>query len=718
MATTFHRPRHCLFLFVAAAMPIAWLFGAGRAAAQDTQPAAVPPRAPMQAGEQIVELNRALRIYASGTTDPEQRNEAKSIFAALGSRSGEHQRTGLYYLGLMNLEDGLAGANATRDLRDRAEELLAEQQSADPERARAIQVELEEISPRRLEAASAARAAFVEARRNFEQLGQLITDGLQSEPTRAGLLLGIAQLADEFERGEAIAVEEKPFELAKQAADTLRQYLATGEGATDRYGHFYYAIANYRLADEYHKRKDYVAQSMCLRNADRELAVSMELTKSAEGLSPEQVRSAERTVLYYRALLDIQAGQNASARARLVEVIRSGAPDRPDFTLQREQSDLPIVWQAKQIVEKLDKSAVTSPPPISINVPRPIGPLEFDGRISVANGFDTNVILLGKDTALPLTVSRSDDYFVGIEFEANISRFIPSRELGGFGQSLTIGVGGTTAHQWQPNIPQYDVNRYGGRAFLSWEAIPDLYIGLNYDFNHTLLGHDPFITSNRLVPSVTAIWRGEDRAGESRPESGRTQAYFVWEERNYFDRIPDTRLNRDGEYHVLGLRHTFNLIKASSLPYMTGYFASRPKDQLLFGDKYLSFTIGYDYRNDRTRGREFDMHAHGFGAGLFIPLPYRFALEILGKFSWEDYTEQSIYDYERKNRFDFVQQYEFGLTNTLVARGEDRSIPTLEVKVRGGISLTIEDSNIWDRFGQDVYEYNRQLFGVGIEVRF
>ena len=82
------------------------------------------------------------------------------------------------------------------------------------------------------------------------------------------------------------------------------------------------------------------------------------------------------------------------------------------------------------------------------------------------------------------------------------------------------------------------------------------------------------------------------------------------------------------------------------------------------------------------------------------------------------YSQPSMQDYRGNERFDFIQRYVFGLTRILIARGQDATMPSLDVKLRGGVELYFQDSNIWNRYHEDVYSYPRVIYGLQLIVSF
>lgn len=654
------RRRRCVA--VGLVLTLALATGAG---AQETDP-------PQTAG--LPELNRGIKAYLD-----EERDEAAEVFEGLladDAKADVHMAC-RYYLGLIALERGLS---LSRDASD------ASRAGAD-----------EEAAAR----AEAARAQFSAAQRQFERI--VDTADPSAETVRAALLLGIAQLASDYPLGDDLAA----FELAQRAERTLRHYVnETAMGQRDRYGRFYLAVAQYRLADEYSQQPGRGLEvAEALRQAEENLDEALAIARAAaaeEQIDEPTLEAFETVVIYYRGLLAIQRRDHAAARTQFATVI------------QREPRGSGLAGNAEQIIEVLDEVERSTPPPVALDIPRPIGPLEFDADITIGNAYNSNLILLGERTQLPLGYAHQDDYQYGIQGNFTLSRYITKADAPILGESVSIGIGGSTTHVWQPSVAEFDINRYAGQAYVNWQPVRDLYLGLQYEYSDTQLGHAPFIVSHRLTPVLSKLWRRAD--GET--EAGRTDVYYTFDERTYMDEISDFRLNRSGRYHALGVQQTFNLAQARDLPYMQNYFAAHEKEAELLGDEWLLLRLGYEYQSERTIGTEFDMYGHVLTCGVDVPLPYRLMFEFRGMFGWENYGEPSLFDYERKERFDFVQRYGFGLVYTLVARNEVRDFRTLQMLLRGGVEFTIQDSNTWDRLGQRVYEYDQQIYGLELQVSF
>lgn len=635
--------------------------------------APAPPASVVVPAEVLADLGRAIDAFLNGQYDASE-ERFKALLA--DPAAADYRVAFRYYLGLIDLDRGLARSKEASDAR-----------GAGNAQAYAAK-------------AGEARAYFEQALAQFEAL---TIEDPQGKVVSAALLLGIAQLA----RADP-EVKQTALRLALHAEDTLNQYVQSAEGANDRYGYFYLAAARYRLADEYSvpPNRDRARFTDAVRRARESLTKARQLADAdfERGTLDENGRGYFQTVLtYYDGLLDTLVPDYAAARERFSQVRTS--------QFVQEKSDLQK--NADDILRKLETARFAPAAAQPVAVPG-LGPLLFEGHVRMGQAFDSNVILLGKETILPRGFTRKDDYQFGLMAEFNLRRVFQKEELR-FGESLEFGFGAATENLWQPNIPQFDINRYPGRAWVNFQLVPDLYLGVQYEYAYTQLGHRAFISSQRVTPVVSKVWR---RAADQ-PAWGQTDLYFSTEDRDYFDRLADFRLNRDGTYQATGVRQTLNLWQARDLPWMQHDLQrASPLTQELFGNRWLNFYAGYEYRSERTVGTEFDNVAHSVLWGFDVPLPHRFGLEVGGEFAWADYLNPSLFDFGRRDRADFAQRYGCALVYTLVARGEQKDWRTLDIKLRGGVDLTFQNSNVTDRLGEHIYEYDRALYGIVLDVSF
>ena len=674
-----------LVLCVTAFAPLA-------AAQQQSRPASTEP---------LLKLNQALDAYVASEYDI-----ASKAFEEIlqDPAASEYQITCHYYLGLIALQRGVSASGAAQSAKVAATEAEKTKDAAELARQRELlQLKGEE-----------ALTYFNAAQDHLQVV--VTPEDPALRVVDAALLLGIARLArdvgPEAEPGASAEAREKISEraiaLATHAVTTLSDYVKTDTGARDAYGYFYLGVAQYRLTDEYSRRGKFYdavkrAENLNLARANFEHAAELARAETGgetrRGVTPQYF---DAVVTYYRALLDTVAGPQEYLAARTL------------FNDVKEMDKGPVGRNAEDLSAQLDQVLAAYPPALRLPVPAPIGPLEFDGRVRIGNWYDSDVILLGINTPLPRGYSRQDDYTFGLDTDFNISRYISKTEAPWVLESLTVGVGGSVANMWHPNITQFDVNRYAGRAYLNWQVIPDLYVGLQYEGSYTQLGHAPYLASQRLTPVISKIWRGT-----TGKETGRTDLYYTLDNRSYQYELTDWRFNQTGVYQSAGLVQTFNLVPATELPYMTGYFASHPRERQFLGENdWLKFHIGGEGRDEPTVGTEWALAGGSLTCGMHVPLPYRFAFDVDGEFTWLPYYYASVFDYTRETQFVSLQRYNFGLTYTFVARGEYAAMPTLDVKLRTGVELTFQDSNVMDRLGGEIYSYNRGIYGAALEVGF
>lgn len=648
----------------------------------------------------VVQLNQAITLFAQGQADPEKRAEAARLFQALLSHSPDN-RTCLYHLGLIEILNGIDFSRAASDALD------ASKAAADEEGRKAKLAESLALEGR-------ARDAFVAAQANF---AKLVSIDVGVKATEGGLYLGIAQLAvdeetlagggDERERRKR-HFNSKPFiENNQQAESILDEYVNKSEaGRRDPYGRFFLGIARFRLGlSESLKNMGYHEKSM--EDFEQSKALAVAANQELSEFEVEGLPKFINTVDYYEGLI-YALGRN---KTEAVTIFTRLSNDQDEATENvRDNARLLLTALAEQ------GSSDTGP---SITMSTPVGALSLEGNIGIGNFYDTNVILLGFHQPLPYGITRKQDYRFGLDAGFDVTLFVDEttfQKNGWFGKSLLVGIGGQTGDLWNASIQEYQVNTYSGRSYINYEPFDNFYLGLRYDYTWAMLGQDPFFGSNRLIPSMSYSWRKDfDRNND---EITRTDLYYVNDYRDYHDVIPDDRFDRTGEYQAFGVTQTVNLLRAEDL--WKDYYNSREADSVEQFDRrrWSRFWLGYNYRDEQTKGTEFDLVGNTLLAGVEIPLPLRLTFDFQAGFSWDDYDHPSALDYRGNARRDFVQDYRFGVTYTMIARGQYKPMKSLEMKVRGSVQTIFEDSNVWNRLGEEPYTYDRALYGLQLLVNF
>ncbi len=352
-----------------------------------------------------------------------------------------------------------------------------------------------------------------------------------------------------------------------------------------------------------------------------------------------------------------------------------------------------------------------------------------DLRLTLSTGIsrDSNVVLLGERTDLPRGISDEEDYGFrlgfAVDYTLDLALIDPSLD------KWTFGFRGRTSQLWHVEIDEFDEQVYGGSFALQYELAPEegnigpVYAQLQYDYDYTLLGREPFLSTNSISPRLRTYW--DDQRGNS-------DLYFRFEIRDYDEPLFDKRFNRDGHYFRVGVFQSHKMfdmaptIESWGLP-AWGHqnddaFAQEDPD---YPGRYFTPFMGLEYGWDSTAGDEFDMRYFEFTFGAIVPLPYGLLFDTTIDFTWEDYlADGSLVDFHRRGREDFIQRYEVGLSRTYVLRegaaANRYNLPIDQtlMTIRGFAAWTLDDSNVVDRFGQAIFEYDRVIYGINVAFSF
>lgn len=333
---------------------------------------------------------------------------------------------------------------------------------------------------------------------------------------------------------------------------------------------------------------------------------------------------------------------------------------------------------------------------------------------------DTNVVLLGERADLTRGISRTKDYGFSAGLILDYTRDITDR--------LTLGLVGRTSQLWHADVTEFDEQVYGGSAALQYLLVPEsgsfgpVHLRLQYDFDSVLLGRDHFLTTHAVSPNLRFFWA--NRRAE-------TNFSFTYEIRNYSEPLFDRRLNRDGTYLGLSLSQSYKLFDMVPFyrdhkiePWGHKNDTAFEQDDPDYPSRYFTPFMALQYTWDQTRGDEFDQKAYTLIIGWILPLPLGVDLDTQAEFEWEEYARGSLIDFHRRPRRDFVQRYEVALSRTWILKaGEanNRYTPHFDrllMTVRAHATFTHDDSNVTDRLGANIFEYDRTVFGLSLAFSF
>lgn len=446
----------------------------------------------------------------------------------------------------------------------------------------------------------------------------------------------------------------------------------------------------------------------------------------ADDSAPDAWRSY--AALYLGLILPVKAQQagDEEERSALFDEAEKWLRDAVDRDLQPQVNEvtgeselvsasgdqiLDLVWQQRdQITEARTATPVTREPLNDIRLTFHMGAHR-----------DTNVVLLGERTDLPRDISDPEDFGFRTGMIIDYTRDLDDR--------WTLGFQGRVSSLWHADIDTFDEQQYGGSLALQYALIQQredgfgpVHLRLQYDYNYTLLGRDGFLSSNVITPNIEIYWN--ERQAWSR-------LWFAYEIRNYFEPLFDKRFNRDGDYLAIGASHGWNAVDMTAVYNDAGVEAwGHANDQSFEQDRedglkrFLKPYVALQYAWDQTDGQEFDRKAVRFDVGAVVPLPYGIDLEADMGFEWEDYDGGSLVDYHRRGRRDMIQRYGLAVARTFVLQPGvrvNRYRPEMDrvlMTLRAFANWTHDDSNVQDRLGQSIYEYDRVVYGLSVAFTF
>jgi len=493
--------------------------------------------------------------------------------------------------------------------------------------------------------------AYAEATEAFQKVL-----AINPELIEASLDSAIAQLGQNERRTNEAARQSLIDFLAKETGDEEARGLAS----------FFLGVAEYRLAN-----------------------YESAIEALGEAAKLDQTGKYAKDILFYRGLSLAQSGQPEQAEAELTKLHELLAQQSAEVLEMTPETRERMMDQTENLIRQVQARR-----PISLAK-------NYDFRIKLDLGFnyDTNVVLLGEDTSLPVNVSGDDDFRFGLSSDIRYLQRVTDK--------FSFGLGGSTFNSWHPSLDEFNVQTYAGRAFLNYAVTDDFLLGLQYDYDHNIVnsdignlagtflkkGWDGFLSRNRITPSLrlTELYHPDDT-----PLTW-TTVFYRYEDRDYHETLRYLRLDRTGRYHGIGLLQDWNILQ--------------PRWQE-DDDRYLHTRFGYLLESAATNGDEFDFTGHGVSAGVHVPLPWQLNFGFTGQWTWEGYRQPNFFDFQRRKRKDFVQRYTWSLGR------EFELAEHVVMNIRGQIALTLDDSNVLDRGKQATYSYDRTIYGLTIGFVF
>jgi hypothetical protein len=578
-----------------------------------------------------------------------------------------------------------------------------------------------------------------------DDLGRLLAGGAPEDVIRLLDAVSLTKLA-KLEEQQAVelaeqgkpgreALRERTAERLREAGDLLQVYAdSAGINAEARIrARFFQAVVTYRRAVPKRAAGEGVPVSTeLLEKARTGLSNLKADINAAFGAGAETSRWLSYTELYL-GLVATELGKRAQDAAARGELLDSAARHlleavhRDAVVAPAEEGGVagkPTSASGKLIPELVTEQLLQIE---ELRGAPQLQPIE-DVQLSFALGprYDTNVVLLGERTDLPHNIPHDNDFGVragsAITYTLSLDKYGP-KSLHGW----TLGAQARTGELWNREVEQFDEQDYGGSVVLQYElprnasllaARTDL--SLEYDYDYFLLEREKFVDAHQLA--ANARFRDE----KDRQETNLTYSHAF---RDYNEPMRDRRLDRDGTYSRVGIGHSIKLAD------LNAYYDARnipswghSHDDALkqedpdYPNRYVKVVGSFQYGWDSTAGDEFDLKTYILSLGMDFPLPWGWVLKTDCGFEWQNYNHGSVIDYHRRYRDDFVQRYGLAVSRLYVLRGgslENRYLPTIDrlvMAVEFGVSWTLDDSNVVNRLGEDVFEYDRAV--VGATVRF
>ncbi|MBI5864686.1 MAG: hypothetical protein HZB38_09285 [Planctomycetes bacterium] len=371
-----------------------------------------------------------------------------------------------------------------------------------------------------------------------------------------------------------------------------------------------------------------------------------------------------------------------------------------------------------KVTTELEQAAKAAPERQPLN--------DFRIQWGIGYSYDSNVTLLGRNTEAPLDKRRKRDSrfpaMVQLDYTADLDVLRPGDEAL---KKWQVFASVRAAPTWNLRIHDFNEQPYSASTNLRYEllgpgAVPGidgLYLHGRYDYEYFLLGNDGFLRTNRVRPMLQAI------AMDGLLDA---QLYFTYEDRNYLEELYDeVHFDRDGNYIAGGLDLNFDLgkwVDADKIWGQQAWGPAAPDPDDPAHRRPLEARLGYEHTSNSTVGDEFDYSGPILKAGLTVPLPFGMDFSYNASLEWQDYWQGSRIDRGRRNREDFIQEHAFRLERTFFLTRYSTDFEyvnplrpeRLTMSVFGDLRFAIDDSNVRDRLGQSVFEYNRVVYAIGV----
>ncbi|MCC6238718.1 MAG: tetratricopeptide repeat protein [Phycisphaerales bacterium] len=292
-------------------------------------------------------------------------------------------------------------------------------------------------------------------------------------------------------------------------------------------------------------------------------------------------------------------------------------------------------------------------------------------QITTGYEYDTNVLLIGSNIALPTEISNREDGRFVLQPRGSYSFYRKP--------NIDVGVEANGYFTFQQDITSFDISSYQIGPYVNYKLAENLHASARYGFNYVEFGHEKYLTRHLITPQLTLI----------NPKGGYTSAYFQYQLNDFATEYDDPlkTFDRDGNSYVLGLVQGI------------------PVPSLFDAQQKANIDLSYRVTYQDTQGQEYQGILQTLGVAYYTPLPFwNLRLDLGGTLTYEAYRNPSQFDDpgNRSRRRDLEYVLSIGVTHKI----NDKA------SLRVDYAYTNHNSNIEMTGSGDPFDYNRSIVGV------
>lgn len=474
------------------------------------------------------------------------------------------------------------------------------------------------------------RGELASAEQSFRQL---VTE--DPGDFQAWYFLGLSQL-DQQRPQDSIA----SFDQALRLDPTLTEVHAARAKAHIQARNFDAAREDIRVFERdpaWTAQADYLKGQLAYAQGDLDEAADY-FRRAREAGGPEQM-SAE----FYEGLTYLRMRELVRARSLFREAGVAGGDRDPTLAAASRQLDAVLATQ---------QQAVARP---------------WELQISAGYEYDTNVVLLGSNVALPSELSNEEDGRFVVQPRGSFSLFRDDK--------MDLGLEANGYFTFQNDITSFNIESYQAGPYMNYRVTDRLFASARYGFNYIRFGHEDYLQRHIVTPQLTYVW----------PQRGYTSLYYQFQHKDFLDSATLPQIERDGTNNIFGI------VQGLTLP------------ELFKGEGASNLELSYRYDIQSTEGTEYDGDFHTFGIVYYVPLPGKIRADVGVTVGLENYKNDSLFSPgQSRARDDTELVLSAGLTRELFRNAS----------LRVDYTYTDRDSNITTVLGQKPFEYDRHVVGI------